>query len=76
MDILRKKSLAREAFKKGFLMGLASPVLLDRSHAMPADPQLVQVSAPSTSLPQTLAGDWSRVGVDIATVIKRHGQAA
>lgn len=76
MNKLLRKSIARDAFTSGFMKGLAAPVLLDRIHVMPTDPQLVHVSAPSTPLSETLSGDWSRVGTDIATVIKRHGQAA
>lgn len=64
----------RQAFFHGFVKGMAAPVMLYHAEQAPAVPYVTYLEAPNTSVGQTLAADWWRIGGDLQRVIDRHGK--
>lgn len=64
-----------QAFRHGFLKGLAAPVMLFHTEALSL-PAVAPLVTPLRSDSEALAGDWRRVGGDLRRAIARHGEAA
>lgn len=63
----------REAFRLGFLKGMAAPALLYHVEPLPVLPEVMTVSAPSYPVSQAMARDWAALGRDLKAVVSRHG---
>lgn len=64
----------KKAFARGFLKGLAAPMVLFSNYHAPSLPDIKWVTLPKESTDQTLINDWIKIGGDINKVIVLHGQ--
>lgn len=64
-----------QAFRHGFLKGLAAPALLFNVDAVPAPIAVAPLTVPPRTDAEALAGDWQRVGDDLRRALARHGEA-
>lgn len=64
-----------QAFRRGFLKGLAAPVMLFSAGNFPAPRAAAPLTVPARSDAEALAGDWQRVGDDLRRALARHGEA-
>lgn len=65
---------AAQAFRHGFLKGLAAPTLLFNVDAVPAPIAVAPLTVPPRTDAEALAGDWQRVGADLRTALGRYGE--
>lgn len=76
MFLIDFKRTPTQAFRHGFLKGLAAPVMLFHVEAL-SPPRLVPpVPMPERTDAEALAADWRRVGSDLRAALARHGEAA
>lgn len=66
----------RQAFSRGFLKGLAAPVMLYHFENVEATSQVPYVVPPNVQASDALHSDWSKVGQAIKSAAKKHGKAA
>lgn len=76
MFLLDFRRAPAQAFRHGFLKGLAAPVLLFHAEPLPPAAIVAPVAMPERSDREALAGDWRRVGGDLRAALARHGKAA
>ena len=62
------------AFVQGFTKGLGAPVMLFGNFKAPTMPAVLPVQPASQAPLAAIAGDWNRVGNDIRTAVRSHGQ--
>lgn len=76
MYLIDFSSPPKRAFVRGFLKGLAAPVMLFDVEVAPALAPVEVIRAPDRTDAQALAADWRRIGGDLRAVMARHGQTA
>lgn len=76
MFLIDFKRTPPQAFRHGFLKGLAAPVMVFHAELLPDIPAIAPVPLPARSDREALAGDWRRVGGDLRAALARHGEAA
>jgi hypothetical protein len=66
----------KKAFARGFIKGLAAPMVLFGNYHAPILTDIKWVTPPKESTDQALVNDWIKIGGDINRVIYLHGQTA
>jgi hypothetical protein len=68
----------RSALLRGFLKGLAAPVVLFSHHSAPALPQVTQITPPVRPYGDAgvLSSDWARIGLGLHAATTQHAQAS
>ncbi|KQU75936.1 MULTISPECIES: hypothetical protein [unclassified Rhizobacter] len=66
----------KEAFARGFMRGLASPVILFVHNEAPSLPGVQRVEPPASGreIAAALASDWARIGESMHRAVHRHEQ--
>lgn len=72
--IIDFQSKPSAAFKRGFLKGLAAPVVLFSTNAAPGLPSVALISPPSRphGTAGALASSWVKVGAGLQAAIEQH----
>ena len=74
MVIIDFSNSSKQAFKHGFLKGLAAPVMLFGNFNAPPLLEIKQISFPNITDDQALNNDWLAIGSDFNNVITRYGK--
>lgn len=74
MLLINFSETPKKAFARGFIKGLAAPMVLFGNYPAPSLPELKWVTIPKESTDQMLINDWIKIGNDINRVIVLHGQ--
>lgn len=74
MLLIDFKATPRTAFFRGFLRGLAAPVMLFENFDGPRIPAIQQIVPPCHFA--TIGGDWAKIGNDIRNATTRYGKEA
>ena len=76
MLVIRLEDDSSNAFRRGFMKGMAAPLMIYNVTEAPAIHNVFQIVAPNYGVEEAMKRDWSAVGSDIRTVMDEHAETA